>query len=278
MEKTNIIWTEKTWNPVTGCQRVSAGCKFCYAETIAERYKGNLAFPKGFELTYRKHKLNDPYSWRENSFVFVNSMSDFFWDKISDQYRDQMLFVMADTPQHEYQLLTKRTEKAVEYFKTRKVPENVWIGATVENQKSKYRINDLRNIKSSLRFLSIEPLLEDLGELNLDGIQWAITGGESGSHLSKNPERSMVEKIGKELLPKKECIKWIESIRRQCKSQKVSFFHKQWGGSYPEAAGRLLNGKTYNEMPRYPKGKESINNQYLINLEKELANKKASVK
>jgi protein gp37 len=278
MEKTNIIWTEKTWNPVTGCQRISAGCKFCYAETIAERYKGHAAFPNGFELTYREHKLNDPYSWKENSFIFVNSMSDFFWDKISDEYRDKMLFVMSDTPNHEYQLLTKRTGKAVEYFKTRDVPRNVWIGATVENQKSKYRIDDLRKINVSLRFLSVEPLLEDLGELDLSGIHWVITGGESGNHLGKNPERSMVERIGKNLSPKIECVRWVDSIRIQSENQNVSFFHKQWGGNYPEAAGRLLNGKTYNGMPRYPKGKESINNQYLINLEKELANKKVLVK
>lgn len=269
MDKTNIIWTEKTWNPVTGCSRISAGCKFCYAETIASRYSGNSAFPNGFDLTYRKHKLNDPYTWKENSFVFVNSMSDFFWDKISDTYRDQMLLVMEDTPQHQYQLLTKRSKEAVQYFSTRKVPDNVWIGVTVENAKCKSRIDDLKKINASIRFISAEPLLEDLGDLDLSGIHWVITGGESGVHLSKNPERSMVERIDKKLVPKKDCIQWIESIRKQCKSQKVSFFHKQWGGNYPEAAGRELNGKTYNEMPRYPEGKKIINNEYLIKLEKQ---------
>lgn len=270
-EKTNIIWTEKTWNPVTGCREVSEGCKFCYAKTIAENRRGTLAFPNGFDMTLRPHKLRDPYKWKEPALVFANSMSDLFWDEIPGDYRDKIIDVIEDTPQHEYQVLTKRPEAMLEYSKRRKLPGNFWAGVTIENKRALGRLELLKQVDAEIRFVSFEPLLGDLGlDYSLEGISWAITGGESGSHMFKErwrELRGMVVYEDKKFKPDPDKTCWIENILRQCRKYNVALFHKQWGGSYPEAAGRMLDGQTYNEMPRLPGAKTEIDNAYLRKLE-----------
>ncbi|MEO5776991.1 MAG: phage Gp37/Gp68 family protein [Flavobacterium sp.] len=272
MEKTGIIWTEKTWNPVTGCQKISQGCKFCYADTIAKKYAGHAAFPNGFDLTLRPHKMRDPFKWDEPSLVFVNSMSDLFWEKIPEEYFVQVLEVMKKTPQHEYQVLTKRPELMLEYSLKYEFPENMWCGVTIEDKKNLHRLEILKKVRAKIKFISAEPLLEDLGSISLKGIDWIITGGESGFHLWKR-EVSLVrglvdyDKDTKLWIPKPHCIEWIRNLRDIAKRDGTFFFHKQWGGSFPEAAGRELDGKTYNEMPKYPGDKLEINNEYLKHIE-----------
>ncbi len=272
MEKTGIIWTEKTWNPVTGCVKISKGCKYCYAETIANKYKGHKAFPIGFDLQYREHKLRDPFKWKEPSLIFVNSMSDMFWDKISDDYRNKIVDVIEQTPQHEYQVLTKRPANMLRYSKYRKLPFNFWAGTTIENVKSVERLEILKKVNAEIRFISFEPLIEELPYMDLSGIHWVITGGESGNHLWDQiirKERGIVIYEDKKWKPDPMKIHWIRKIRDNCKDYGTHFFHKQWGGNYPEAAGRLLDGQSYNEMPRYPGMKTEINNEYLKSLEKQ---------
>lgn len=273
MDKTGIIWTEKTWNPMSGCQKVSQGCKFCYAETIAKNYSGK-AFPNGFDLTYRPHKLVEPYKWKEPTLCFVNSMSDFFWEKVSDEYRDKMMKVIIENPQHEFQVLTKRPEVMRSYFSKRKVPANFWCGVTVEDKYSLHRIDILREIDAEIRFVSAEPLIGSLDGLDLSGIQWIITGGESGNHLWKEKYQQsralvMYDKSKKHWEVKKEAAQWIRDILSESRRCDTDFFHKQWGGNYPEAAGRTLDGKTYNEFPRLPGQKVVIDNAYLKKLELE---------
>lgn len=273
-DKTGIIWTEKTWNPVSGCKEVSPGCGFCYAKKLAEGKRGFPAFPDGFDLTLRPWKLKEPFKYPEPSLVFVNSMSDFFWELIPDTYRDQMLDVIRQTPQHEYQVLTKRPELMLEYLKNRPpLPANFWAGVTIENKKTLSRLDELRRVPAEIRFVSFEPLLEDLGtDYTLDGIQWVITGGESGDHLKQERwriQRGMVlynEKANK-FVPDPEKIPWIRNILKKARESGTSFFHKQWGGSYPEAAGRLLDGEYYSEIPRLPGGRTHIKNDYLAQLE-----------
>ncbi len=253
MNKTGIKWTQATWNPVSGCEKVSAGCAFCYAETLATRWRG-AAFPNGFDLTLRPHKLGEPYRLKQPSLVFVNSMSDPFWEKIPDDYRDQIIDVISDTPQHEYQVLTKRPEMMLEYSRRRKLPPNFWAGVSIENQGNAGRADVLRQVDAQIRFISVEPLLS-LIKLDLTGIHWVITGGESGVHLHDAAlckKRGLVERIGKAWLPRPECIEWIRSIRDECLSQGVKFFHKQWGGPTPDSAGRELDGRTWDEFPRLP--------------------------
>lgn len=272
MDKTGIIWTEKTWNPVSGCQKVSQGCKFCYAETIAKKF-GNKAFPNGFGLTLRPHKLREPYGWSQSTLCFVNSMSDLFWDQIPDEYRKRIIDVIADTPQHEYQVLTKRPEAMLEWAQKYGLPANFWAGVTVENRKALSRIDLLKQVPAQIRFISFEPLIEDLGqEYDLKGVHWAITGGESGAHMWKlenQKSRGLVYYSQKEkrFLPHPVRMDWVRSIREKCRESDTHFFHKQWGGHYPEAAGRLLDGETYNDIPRLPGGKQEIDNEYLRILE-----------
>lgn len=271
MDKTGIIWTERTWNPVTGCKKVSAGCKYCYAETIANQYKGK-AFPNGFNLTYREKKINEPLSWKTPQLVFVNSMSDLFWEEIPFSFVDKVLKIITSTPQHQYQVLTKRPERMLQYFTRKRIPENFWAGVTIENVKSIHRLDILKSVPASLKFISFEPLIESLPTLNLSGIDWVIAGGESGNHLW-NAE--ICERRGlvvydhdlKSFVPDPDKVKWISRIKDNCEDYGVKFFFKQWGGNYPEAAGRLLNGRTWSEFPRYPGDKTEIENDYLKHLE-----------
>ncbi|WP_018079569.1 DUF5131 family protein [Thiobacillus denitrificans] len=237
-----IEWTEQTWNPAVGCTKISSGCKHCYAETMAKRLKamGTPGYENGFALQILPQRLLDPIKRKKPTVYFVNSMSDLFHDRIPDGYIEQVFEVIEQTPQHTYQILTKRAARMARYFKNRSVPDNAWLGVTVENRKHGVpRIDYLRKVPARIRFLSIEPLLEDIGALDLKNIQWVIVGGESGPKA-----RPMKQE-------------WADSVRLQCAKQKVAFFFKQWGGwgadgqkRAKSANGRELNGRTWDEMPR----------------------------
>lgn len=242
MSTTKIEWTDSTWNPVTGCTKMSAGCAHCYAETMSRRLKamGTPKYRNGFIVTLHKEALEEPKKWRKPRTIFVCSMSDLFHKDVPFEFIDKVIGVIKATPQHRYQLLTKRAERMKEYFLTREVPNNVWIGVTVEMQSSKDRIDNLRSIKNApIKFLSCEPLLEDLGELNLTGIDWIIVGGESG-----NQARPMQEE-------------WVLNIQRQCKAANKAFFFKQWGTWGSDGVkrdkhknGKKLNGEVCQKMPQ----------------------------
>lgn len=236
-----IEWTEQTWNPVTGCTKVSPGCKNCYAETMARRLKamGAAGYEHAFRLTIQPDRLKQPLERRKPTIWFVNSMSDLFHKDIPDAYIDRVFDVITSTPQHTYQILTKRAERLRLYFSTRPVPRNVWLGVSVENRKhGKPRIDDLRVVRAGIRFLSIEPLLEHLGDLNLTAIHWVIVGGESGPKARPmKPE-------------------WARSIQEQCEEAGVAYFFKQWGTwgadgrkRNKHANGRQLDGRTWDEYP-----------------------------
>lgn len=236
-----IEWTEQTWNPVVGCTKISAGCKHCYAETLARRLQamGTPGYENGFAPTLLPHRLLEPLKRKKPTVYFVNSMSDLFHEKVPDAYIDQVVDVMAQTPHHSYQVLTKRAARMARFFKHRSVPVNVWLGVSVENRRHGVpRIDWLRGIPAKIRFLSVEPLLEDVGPLDLTDIHWVIVGGESGPKA-----RPMAPE-------------WAEAVRRQCQAQNVAFFFKQWGGWGADGKrraksknGRLLNGRTWDEMP-----------------------------
>lgn len=236
-----IEWTEQTWNPVTGCAKVSPGCKHCYAETMAKRLKamGAAGYENGFQLSILPERLSQPLKRRKPTMYFVNSMSDLFQDGVSFDFVDQVMEVIDKTPWHTYQILTKRSAMMLEYFSTRKVPTNAWLGVSVEDKAyGKPRIADLQKIKAETRFLSIEPLLEDLGRIRLAGIHWVIVGGESGQNA-----RPMKEE-------------WVLKLRDQCVSANVDFFFKQWGAwgtdgkkRSKKANGRQLQGQVWDMMP-----------------------------
>lgn len=239
--QSKIEWTEQTWNPTTGCTKVSPGCKYCYAETMARRLKAMDAggYDKGFELATHEYRLQQPLKRKKPTVYFVNSMSDLFHEKISDTFLDIVFDVIRQTPQHTYQILTKRSERLPEYFKVRTCPQNVWLGVSVEDKKYGVpRIDDLRKVDATIRFLSVEPLLEDLGQINLSDIHWVIVGGESGPYARPmKPE-------------------WADNIRQQCEKINVAYFFKQWGTwgadgikRSKQINGRKLNGKTYDAYP-----------------------------
>lgn len=225
---TAIEWTDKTWNPTTGCNKVSPGCKHCYAETITKRFHAN--FPNGFRFTLHSERLGEPLKWRKPSRVFVNSMSDLFHEQMPISFLAQVFEVMQKADHHVFQILTKRHERLVELAPLLPWPDNVWMGVSVESQKYAHRVDYLRQVPAKVRFLSCEPLLGPL-ELDLTGIHWVITGGESG--LKHRPIKE----------------EWVRSIRDQCQEEGVAFFHKQWGGVRPKSNGRVLDGKTWDEMP-----------------------------
>jgi protein gp37 len=233
-----IEWTDATWNPVRGCTKISPGCAHCYAETFAERFRGVPGHPyeQGFDLRLVQEKLTDPITWSKPQMVFVNSMSDLFHKDVPDDYIEVVAQVMAAADWHIYQVLTKRSERLRDLLKTRlrfaaELP-HIWWGVSVENRKHGLpRIEHLREAAPKMAFLSIEPLLEDVGTINLRGINWVIVGGESGAGA-----RPMNEE-------------WVLSIQRQCSAAGVPFFFKQWGGVRKSAAGRSLGGRTYDELP-----------------------------
>lgn len=251
MNETEILWTELTWNPASGCTQMSAGCKYCYARSLAENKRGTAAFPVGFDIVEKPHKLVEPMKIKRPSLIFANSMTDMFLREISDEYRDRICAVMRVADRHRYQVLTKRPEEAARYFSARKVPSSMWLGVTVEHQKTAHRIDTLRAIQAPLRFLSLEPLLGPI-DLNLDGIDWVIIGGESGCHMSDPviaAERGIAAKVGNKWGPHPERSSWVRSIRDQCVASGVPLFFKQWGGTRPTSGGRLLDGRTWNELP-----------------------------
>jgi len=242
MKTTKIEWTDKTWNPVTGCTKVSLGCLNCYAEAMACRLHamGQAKYKNGFKVALHEDALDEPFAWKKPHTIFVCSMSDLFHEKISDAFIDKVMQTIAKTPQHNYQILTKRAERMAAYFEQRKIPRNAWLGVTVEAQTSKKRMDFLREIDASIRFLSCEPLIENLGKLDLQNIDWVIVGGESGPFA-----RPMKEE-------------WVLSIKNQTEAQGSAFFFKQWGtwGSdgvkrSKQANGKLINGKIYQTMPAF---------------------------
>ncbi|MEU2763189.1 phage Gp37/Gp68 family protein [Streptomyces sp. NPDC007094] len=241
-DRSTIEWTEATWNPTTGCDRVSFGCDNCYALALAKRLKAmgaakyqNDGDPRtsgpGFDVTLHPDSLDVPYGWKAPRVVFVNSMSDLFHARVPLDFVRQVFQVMADTPQHTYQVLTKRARRLRQIAPKLDWPSNLWMGVSVESEAELPRIDDLRQVPAAVRFLSCEPLLGPLPGLDLDGIHWVIAGGESG------PNHRMLEQA------------WVTQIRDTCQKADVAFFFKQWGGRTPKAGGRLLEGRTWDEMP-----------------------------
>ncbi len=230
---TTIEWTEMTWNPVTGCTKVSQGCKHCYAERMARRLEamGSDRYRNGFQVTLHPDLVDVPRRWRQPRVVFVNSMSDLFHDDIPLAYIERVFATMRDCPHHTFQVLTKRSERLAELAPQLPWPSNVWMGVSVEDASVLGRVLDLQRVSAAVRFLSLEPLIGPLDELPLEGIHWAIVGGESG------PKARPMRK------------EWVTSIFRQCRAARVPFFFKQWGGVRKDLTGRELNGKIYNEMP-----------------------------
>ncbi len=233
MAQSSIEWTELTWNPTTGCDKVSAGCKFCYAEVMSRRlkYMGQEKYRDGFEIRIHESALSIPSSWKGSKVVFVNSMSDLFHEKVPDHFILAVFKVMNDHPQHVFQILTKRSERLASLSTHLNWTENIWMGVSVEDERVVGRIDFLRLTGAKTKFLSLEPLIGPLHDLNLVGIDWVIVGGESGH----NP-RQMDEE-------------WVQDILNQCKNSEVKFFFKQWGGRNKKEAGRTLNGRFYDEMP-----------------------------
>lgn len=235
MAQSSIEWTELTWNPTTGCDKISAGCKFCYAEVMAQRLTamGVEKYANGFELAIHEDELNTPYTWKKSKMVFVNSMSDLFHKDVPIEFIQKVFRVMKDNPQHVFQILTKRADALLYYDKEGLLEwsHNIWMGVSVENKTFMKRIDLLRQTNARTKFLSCEPLIGPLPNMDLKGIDWVIVGGESG----RTP-RPM----------KKE---WVVDIKEQCQSLGVPFFFKQWGGTNKKKTGNLLDGELYLEMP-----------------------------
>lgn len=241
-DKSNIEWTHATWNPTTGCDRTSPGCDHCYALVLAKRLKA-MRNPKyqadgdpstsgpGFALTIHKDQLDLPRRWTTPRLIFVNSMSDLFHPSVPDSFISDVFAVIRDTPNHTYQVLTKRSKRLTSLDGSLDWPDNLWMGVSVESSKYTFRIDHLRRTAARIRFLSIEPLLGPIDTLDLTDIHWVIVGGESGVQARRMDPR------------------WVTDIRDQCNEVGVPFFFKQWGGRTPKAGGRTLEGRTWNEMP-----------------------------
>ncbi len=237
-DRSKIEWTDATWNPVRGCTKISPGCAHCYAERFAERFRGVAGHPfeQGFDLRLVPHKLYDPLRWRSPRRIFVNSMSDLFHEEVPDDYIAKVVDIMVRADWHTYQVLTKRSARMCELLSSRlrfaAAKTHIWWGVSVENQRYGLpRVTHLRSAPAAVHFLSIEPLLEDLGTFELTGIDWVIVGGESGFGA-----RPMLRE-------------WVVSIRKQCRQHGIPFFFKQWGGINKKKFGRLLDGRTYDEIP-----------------------------
>lgn len=232
-----IEWTDATWNPVTGCTQITAGCDNCYALRFAERFRGvpGHPFESGFDLTLRPERIHQPLTWRRSRMIFVNSMSDLFHKAVPREFVNQVFDTMERADWHVFQVLTKRSSLMRDYLRLRyadrPAPEHIWLGVSVEEARAKSRVAHLRAAPAGVRFLSVEPLIGPVGELDLSGIHWVIVGGESG------PRARPMEAA------------WVRDVRRQCEEQGVAFFFKQWGGIRPKAGGRSLDGREWNEMP-----------------------------
>lgn len=234
MSKSSIEWTEMTWNPTTGCSKISAGCKFCYAEIMSKRLNamGIEKYKDVFKIKIHPQELKRPYQWKKPRIVFVNSMSDLFHPEVPLEFIQQVFNVMNENSQHIFQVLTKRADRLFELNKHLSWTENIWMGVSVEDSRVIDRIDSLRETDAKIKFLSCEPLIGNVGKMNLNKIDWVIVGGESG----RKPR------------PMKE--KWVLEILEQCEKERVKFFFKQWGGTNKKKAGRKLNGQTYDEMPK----------------------------
>lgn len=235
MKTSKIEWTELTWNPITGCTKISAGCKFCYAEAMSRRLKamGVEKYKNNFKLTLHPEVLSEPYAWRTPKIVFVNSMSDLFQKGVPVDFIQSVFLVMNENPQHVFQVLTKRADLLLEYDKQGllKWTHNIWMGVSVEDARVKERISLLKKTKAKVKFLSCEPLIGPLPKMSLKKIDWVIVGGESGRR------------------PRPMNADWVLDIQEQCEKSGVAFFFKQWGGTNKKKTGRMLQGKTYNDMP-----------------------------
>lgn len=242
MANSKIEWTNKSWNPVTGCSKVSEGCKHCYAEVMARRLKamGQIKYSNGFHVTTHEESLIEPLKWHKPQMIFVCSMGDLFHEKVPDDFIDRVMKTIEKTPQHRYQLLTKRADRMAVYFSNHPIPHNAWLGVTVECKSSIPRIDLIRKLDASVKFLSCEPLVEDLGKMNLDGINWIIVGGESGMQA-----RPMKED-------------WALNVKQQAATMNIPFFFKQWGTWGADGIkrnkhvnGKLLQGKIIQELPKF---------------------------
>lgn len=243
---TQIEWTDATWNPVTGCSKITRGCDLCYAERFSERFRGvpGHPFESGFDLTLRPERLKQPLAWRQPKRIFVNSMSDLFHKEIPRPFIDAVFDTMEAANWHTFQVLTKRSSLMARYLRGRYgsslAPPNIWLGVSIEDAKNTVRLKHLRASSATVKFVSFEPLLGSVGPVNLNGIDWAIVGGESGPKA-----RPMAKE-------------WVLEIRDQCRLAKVAFFFKQWGGVRPKSGGRLLKGREWNQYPPTPKS-QTIN-------------------
>lgn len=234
---TQIEWTDSTWNPVTGCSKITAGCDFCYAERFSERFRGVPGHPfgNGFDLTLRPHRVTQPLRWRRPRRIFVNSMSDLFHKEVPRPFIDSVFDTMEQANWHTFQVLTKRSSLMARYVRNRYgsnlAPSHIWLGVSVEDKRNAVRIQHLHAAPASMKFISFEPLIGPVGPVDLKGIDWAIVGGESGVRA-----RPMLEE-------------WATDIRDQCRKAKVAFFFKQWGGLRPKSGGRILDGREWNQYP-----------------------------
>ena len=231
----NIEWTEATWNPLTGCNKVSPGCKNCYAEKLSYRLQrmGQANYKNGFKLTTHPHALSIPLKWKKPKLIFVNSMSDLFHTKVPLSFIKKVFQTMNDSPQHYFQVLTKRAERLEEVAQELNWTSNIWMGVSIESKKYEFRLKHLERTPAQVKFLSLEPLLESLNQLDLKKMDWVIVGGESG------PKARLMKK------------EWVLPIREQCIEEKVPFFFKQWGGVQKHKTGRILEGRTWDELPKH---------------------------
>lgn len=251
-DKSTIEWTDSTWNPVTGCTEVSPGCDHCYARTFAERFRGVKGHPyeQGFDLKLWPERLGLPLRWKRPRRIFVNSMSDLFHKDVPDEYIERVFSVMCAADHHIFQVLTKRSERLARLAPRLPWPSNIWVGVSIETIRYKWRVDHLRQVPAEVRFLSAEPLLDSLVELDLTGIHWLIVGGESGpSHRPCNPE-------------------WVRELRNLSQEYEVAFFFKQWGGRIPKSGGRELDGRTWDE---YPRSKEQLAESLFLHNDEQLA-------
>jgi protein gp37 len=234
-QDSTIEWTEATWNPVTGCTKISPGCKFCYADRMAKRLQamGQERYRNGFRLTLQPDTLEAPLRWKRPRMIFVNSMSDLFHADVPLEYIQQCFSVMEKAEQHTFQILTKRAERVAELASSLPWPDNLWMGTSVENADYVWRIHELIRVPARIRFLSVEPLLGPIPRLPLKGIHWVIVGGESGPGARPMPQH------------------WVVQIRDRCRKLGVPFFFKQWGGVNKKRAGRILEGRTWDDMPTH---------------------------
>ena len=239
-DKSAIEWTDATWNPVTGCTKISAGCDHCYAERFAERFRGvkGHAFENGFDLMLRPERLEQPLKWRRPRMIFVNSMSDLFHKNIATEYVEKVFVTMERANWHTFQVLTKRSPRMRDFVNARyrggKAPPHIWLGTSFEDGSQLSRLRHVQGMAASVRFLSIEPMLGPIGKLDLDGIHWVIVGGESGPGFRPIQEE------------------WVREVRDQCLDSDVAFFFKQWGGLRPKTGGRQLDDHEWSEYPKFP--------------------------